>query len=77
MHEQIREPVGPVDGRKVPRFAGAGSIARLLEIDRIPDYHVAVLGVPFDNGTYDHAELTAIAAATVIFDIAALLGKKS
>ena len=44
-------PVGPVDGRKVPRFAGSGSFARLPEIDRVPDYDVAVLGVPFDNGT--------------------------
>jgi agmatinase len=51
MPEHISEPVGPVDGRKVPRFAGAGSFARLPEIDRVPDYDVAVLGVPFDSGT--------------------------
>jgi len=51
MPEHIREPVGPVDGRKVPRFAGAGSFARLPEIDRVPDYDVAVLGAPFDSGT--------------------------
>jgi agmatinase len=51
MPEHIREPVGPVDGRKVPRFAGSGSFARLPEIDRVGDYDVAVLGVPFDNGT--------------------------
>jgi agmatinase len=44
-------PVGPVDGRLVPRYAGAGSFARLPEIDRVPDYDVAILGVPFDNGT--------------------------
>jgi agmatinase len=44
-------PVGPVDGRLVPRFAGAASFARLPEIDRVPDYDVAILGVPFDNGT--------------------------
>jgi guanidinobutyrase / D-arginase len=65
MSEQIREPagtgaqaglagparpVGPVDGRKVPRFAGSGSFARLPEIDRVSDYQVAVLGVPFDSG---------------------------
>lgn len=46
-----REPIGPVDGRKVPRFAGASSFARLPEIDRVGDYDVAILGVPFDNGT--------------------------
>src|ERR1700758_3909951 len=45
------EPTGPVDGRKVPRFAGSGSFARLPEIDRVADYDVAVLGAPFDNGT--------------------------
>ena len=44
------QPVGPVDGRKVPRFAGSSSFARIPEIDRVPDYDVAVLGVPFDNG---------------------------
>src|SRR5215468_10278802 len=50
MPEHIREPVGPVDGRKVPRFAGSASFARLPEIDRVSDYDVAVLGVPFDSG---------------------------
>jgi agmatinase len=45
-----REPVGPVDGRKVPRFAGSGTFARLPEIDRVSDYDVAILGAPFDNG---------------------------
>jgi agmatinase len=43
--------VGPVDGRTMPRFAGAATFARLPEIDRVTDYDVAVLGVPFDNGT--------------------------
>jgi agmatinase len=42
---------GPVDGRVTPRFAGAATFARLPEIDRVTDYDVAVLGVPFDNGT--------------------------
>ncbi len=45
------ELVGPVDGRKVPRFAGSSTFARIPEIDRVPDYDVAVLGVPFDSGT--------------------------
>ncbi len=35
----------------MPRFAGASSFARLPEIDRVTDYDVAVLGVPFDSGT--------------------------
>jgi agmatinase len=46
-----RPPVGPVDGRLVPRFAGAATFARLPEIDRVSGYDVAILGVPFDNGT--------------------------
>lgn len=51
MSEQPSSPVGPVDGRLVPRFAGSGSFARLPEIDRVSDYDVAILGVPFDVGT--------------------------
>lgn len=43
--------IGPADGRAMPRFAGAATFARLPEIDRVTDYDVAVLGVPFDNGT--------------------------
>ena len=35
----------------MPRFAGSGSFGRLPEIDRVPDYDVAVLGAPFDSGT--------------------------
>jgi agmatinase len=35
----------------VPRFAGASTFARLPEVDRVTEYDVAVLGVPFDNGT--------------------------
>jgi guanidinobutyrase / D-arginase len=50
MSERTSEPIGPVDGRKVPRFAGTGSFARLPEIDRVSDYDVAILGIPFDNG---------------------------
>jgi agmatinase len=49
--ERELETVGPVDATKVPRFAGSGTFARLPEIDRVPDYDIAVLGVPFDGGT--------------------------
>jgi agmatinase len=45
------EIVGPVDGRVVPRFAGSATFARVPEIDRVSDYDIAVLGVPFDTGT--------------------------
>ena len=44
-------PIGPVEGTKVPRFAGAATFARIPEIDRVADYDVAVLGVPFDGGS--------------------------
>jgi arginase family enzyme len=43
--------IGPVDGRVMPRFAGAATFARLPEIDRVTDYDVALLGIPFDSGT--------------------------
>jgi agmatinase len=35
----------------VPRFAGASTFARVPDIDRVSDYDIAVLGVPFDSGT--------------------------
>ena len=47
----MSDVTGPVDGRVMPRFAGPATFARLPEIDRVTDYDVAVLGVPFDNGT--------------------------
>ncbi len=46
-----RAIVGPVPGTKVPRFAGSSTFARVPEVDRVSDYDVAVLGVPFDTGT--------------------------
>jgi agmatinase len=49
--EEPRSVIGPVPGTSVPRFAGLGTFARLPEIDRVTDYDVAVLGVPFDVGT--------------------------
>jgi agmatinase len=43
--------VGPVDGTRVPRFAGESTFARLPRVDQVSDFDVAVLGVPFDGGT--------------------------
>ena len=43
-------PVGPVDGTKVPRFAGAATFARLPRIDEVGSFDVALLGAPFDGG---------------------------
>src|SRR6476620_2088109 len=45
------KPIGPVDATKVPRYAGLGTFARLPQIDRVPDYDIAIVGVPFDGGT--------------------------
>ncbi len=45
-----RQIIGPVDGTKVPRYAGAATFARLPRIDEVSRYDVAVLGAPFDGG---------------------------
>lgn len=42
--------VGPADGTKIPRYAGAPTFARLPRIDEVTSYDVAVLGAPFDGG---------------------------
>jgi agmatinase len=47
----VSNPVGPVDATKVPRYAGISTFARLPELDRVPDYDIAIVGVPFDGGT--------------------------
>ncbi|MCU1671443.1 MAG: speB [Blastococcus sp.] len=45
------EPVvGPVDGTKVPRYAGAPTFARLPRIDEVSRYDIAIMGAPFDGG---------------------------
>ncbi|MEV0084730.1 agmatinase [Saccharopolyspora sp. NPDC050642] len=45
------QPIGALDSTAVPRFAGLGTFARIPAIDAVPDYDIAVLGVPFDGGT--------------------------
>ncbi|WP_426245777.1 agmatinase [Nocardioides sp. LHG3406-4] len=42
--------IGPVDGTRVPRFAGAPTFARLPRVDEVSDFDVAILGAPFDGG---------------------------
>lgn len=51
MSNRIPNPIGPVSGTEVPRYAGASTFARTPQIDAVSDYDVAVLGVPFDGGT--------------------------
>src|SRR5207302_2048753 len=41
---------GPVDGTKVPRFAGPAAFARLPTRAEVEKVDVAILGLPYDNG---------------------------
>jgi len=43
-------PMGPPDARKVPRFAGPDTFARLPRLDEVGTAAVSILGVPFDSG---------------------------
>ena len=43
-------PIGPPDGRQVPRYAGPDSFARLPTLDAVGHAAVAIVGVPFDSG---------------------------
>ena len=47
MSSRVPQPVGPVDGTTVPRFAGESTFARMPRIDAVGDYDIAVVGVPF------------------------------
>jgi agmatinase len=42
--------LGPLDGSRVPRYAGAATFARLPRLDQVARADVAVVGVPFDTG---------------------------
>ncbi|MGH7698341.1 MAG: agmatinase [Candidatus Dormibacteria bacterium] len=42
---------GQVDGLRVPRFAGISTFARLPQLGAVPDFALALLGIPFDAGT--------------------------
>jgi agmatinase len=44
------EPLGPPDGRVVPRFAGPATFARLPPLDEVGHADVAIVGIPFDSG---------------------------
>jgi agmatinase len=45
----MAEPIGPLDARERPRFAGVRTFARLPMIDQVERVDVAVLGAPFDR----------------------------
>ena len=46
-----KDPIQPVSGTKVPRFAGPSTFARLPELRDVESCDVAIVGVPFDAGT--------------------------
>ena len=46
-----KEPIQPVSGTVVPRYAGPSTFARLPELRAGEDCDVAIIGVPFDAGT--------------------------
>lgn len=51
MAEKRKRPVkAPVDATVVPRFTEFSTFCRLLRIDEVESFDVAVVGVPFDSG---------------------------
>lgn len=46
-----KEPIQPVSGKLVPRYAGPSTFARLPELRDVEHCDVAIIGVPFDAGT--------------------------
>src|SRR5262245_58544840 len=45
------QPIEPMSGTLVPRFAGPSTFARLPELRDVLQCNVAILGIPFDAGT--------------------------
>ena len=46
-----KNPIQPISGTKVPRFAGPSTFARLPELRDVKSCDLAIVGVPFDSGT--------------------------
>ena len=51
MTNKIKKTIQPLDGTKVPRFAGPSTFARLPEIRDVDKCDIAIVGIPFDAGT--------------------------
>ena len=49
--ERNKNPIQPVSGTKVPRFAGPSTFSRLPELRDVESCDVAIVGIPFDAGT--------------------------
>ena len=52
-----KEPIQPVSGTVVPRYAGPSTFARLPELRDVEQCDVAIIGVPFDAVSYTHLTL--------------------
>ena len=51
MTDKNKKTIQPLDGTKVPRFAGPSTFARLPEIRDVEKCDIAIVGIPFDAGT--------------------------
>ena len=51
MDDKKKEPIQPVSGKLVPRYAGPSTFARIPELRDVEYCDVAIIGVPFDAGT--------------------------
>ena len=51
MTDKNKKTIQPIDGTKVPRFAGPSTFARLPEIRDVEKCDIAIVGIPFDAGT--------------------------
>jgi agmatinase len=50
--EESKSPArGPADATVVPRFAGLATFARLPTVEQVPEWDIALVGIPFDGGT--------------------------
>ena len=45
------EPRGPADATVEPRYAGLATFARLPTAQEVPQWDIAIVGIPFDGGT--------------------------
>ena len=52
--ERNKNPVQPVSGTKVPRYAGPSTFARLPELRDVESCDVAIVGIPFDSLSLIH-----------------------
>jgi len=42
--------LGPINAAMIPRYAGAGTYARLPRLDQVKSADIKIIGVPFDTG---------------------------